>query len=87
MVTEMIDKLELGIIYDKAGKIINHRSFVKVIFNPILRIFGVNIATEYDPNKNKLYKPVIIQCRKNKNIDFLYRNDNEYIIKKERMFI
>jgi len=36
----MKDLLKLGIIYDKDNNmIINHRSLLKVICNPILRLF------------------------------------------------
>lgn len=87
MVTEMIDKLELGIIYNKQGRIINHRSLIKVILNPFLRKFGFNIATIYDIDKNKLYKPCIIKSKTKSSIKFLYENNIEYIVKKRRILI
>jgi len=83
----MIDKLELGIVYNKQGKIINHRSLLKVVLNPFLRMFGFNIATIIDLHKNKLCKPCLIKCEKTRSINFLYDNDGEYIIETRRILI
>lgn len=44
-------KLNLGIIKDSDGNIINHRSLVKVLFNPIFRRFGFYIGTLVKDNK------------------------------------
>jgi hypothetical protein len=46
-------KLNLGIVY-KDNIIINHRSLIKVVFNPIFRYFGFYIGTPYDIKTNKL---------------------------------
>lgn len=83
----MIDKLELGIICNKDGKIINHRSIIKVLINPFLRIIGIQIATKYDMDKNILLWLKIMKCRIVKKISFGYDNNEFYIRKKERMFI
>jgi hypothetical protein len=42
----MFNKLfYFGIIKNNEGEIINHRTLIKVVFNPILRIFGVEIVS------------------------------------------
>lgn len=82
----IIDKLELGIIYE-GDTIINHRSLIKVILNPFLRLFGFNIATKYDTEKNILLNPVLISCKKIKNIKFQYDNKNFYKVEKKRILI
>lgn len=60
----------LGIIYNKDEKIVNHRSLIQVLFNPILRLVGFQIVTKYDPSKNKLLKPAICRCEKQKVLNF-----------------
>ena len=52
--------MKLGILL-KDGKIVNHRSFIKVILNPIFRYFGFCIATLYD---KKLKGICFIKCQK-----------------------
>lgn len=43
----------LGIIKDKDGEIIMHRTVLKIIFNPILRkIFKCSIVSHFDENNN-----------------------------------
>ena len=83
---EMIDKLQLGIVYDEKGKIINHRSLLKVILNPFLRIIGINIATKYNSHENKLFGISVVKCNRIQNISFLYENNN-YKINRRRMLI
>jgi len=83
----MFKKLELGVVYNYKGMIINHRSLVKVLLNPFFRFFGYNIATIYDKEKNALHTPTIIKCKKMRKLDFLYKNNIRYTIKKERMLI
>ena len=43
-------KLHLGIIY-KDGHVFNHRSLLKVVCNPLLRLFGWQIGSLFDGNK------------------------------------
>lgn len=76
--------MTLGILY-KDNKIVNHRSFVKVIMNPILRYFGIQIATNI--NNNKLGTPVIMRCNRNNSIKWDFNNFNEFdqIEKKRRL--
>lgn len=83
----MIDKFELGIIYDKNGKLKNHRSLIKVFVNPFLRLFGYNIATKADGETEKLLGPVLVPCKKRKNINFLYDNEDFYTIVKRRIIL
>ena len=83
----MIHKLELGVI-EKDGKIINHRSLVKVLLNPFLRIFGYQLATIFYSHTNKLDRPTIIKCKKRRNINFLYGDTSfDYKVIKTRRFI
>jgi hypothetical protein len=78
-------KLNLGILY-KNGKIVNHRSLLNVLFNPILRYFGFNLATVY--KNNKLCGIQIMKTERSKNIkwDFNSYNDFDLIIKKRIIF-
>ena len=52
---DIVEKLQLGVVRDAEGKIRNHRSLLKVLLNPFLRLVGLNIGTEYVPSENKLY--------------------------------
>ena len=52
--------MKLGIVY-KNGKVINHRSLIKVLFNPILSRFGICIATKFCLKTNLLGFPLIIK--------------------------
>lgn len=87
MVMEMIDKLELGIICNKNGYIINHRPLLKVLINPFLRVFGYMFATTYDIKTNTLGRPILMECNKVRNIKFTYDNDDEYTRIKRRRVI
>lgn len=62
----MIPK-NLGIIYEN-GEIINHRSMLKVIVNPVLRVFGFQLCTIFH-GKNLLWLPRIYRCPPRK-LDF-----------------
>jgi len=78
-------RMNLGVVYNKDGKIVNHRSLIKVIFNPFLRLFGIQIATQYDKERNKLCKPVITKTKKIKKVNFNYSLEDGWTIKKERI--
>lgn len=82
----IIEKLKLGIVY-KDGKIINHRSLIKVIFNPILRSIGLCIGTSF--NKGILGNPEIFKCNASYKIDFKqYKyNETDTTIIRKRIFI
>ncbi len=74
----------LGIVY-KDGKIINHRSLLKIIFNPILRYFGWCIGSLFDENNNFI-RLTIFKCTPNNKIFWeKYDCDYDYLIKKRRI--
>ena len=78
--------MNIGIIYNKDNKIINHRSLIKVLLNPFLGIFGIQIATQFDVDTQKLKFPVIISSSK---IPFSFKYkliEGGYVVKK-RMII
>ena len=76
-------KLKLGILY-KNNKIVNHRSLLKVLVNPILRYFGYCIGTIYNLSTNQLEGISIAKVDKSDEIKWDFNNHNEfdYIIKK-----
>jgi hypothetical protein len=77
-----MNRLDLGILY-KDKKIVNHRSLIKVIFNPILRYFGYHIATIVNDNRDTIIGLVIRKCKKVNRIKYtLEHNECDYIIKK-----
>jgi len=82
-----IDKFELGIIYNKDRQIVNHRSALKVFLNPFLRILGFHIATKVDLKTQVLLNPILVSCRKKRNITFMYNSDEEYTIEKRRILL
>jgi len=77
-----MNKLKLG----KDKKIVNHRSLLKVLINPILRYFGYCIATKL--KNEKLGGLIIISHPKMKNITWNFNNHNDFdmIIKKRILF-
>jgi len=80
--------MNFGIILNSEGKIINHRSFVKVMFNPILRRFGIQIGTNYNIKLNKLDKCVFCKCPKTQRIRYpKYKLKKGETIIKDRRFI
>lgn len=74
--------MKLGIVY-KDNKIINHRSFIKVIFNPILRYFGYQLGTLFINGELKNTK--IGKCDKQKIKWEKYTTDYDYILKKRTL--
>lgn len=76
--------LKLGILYYK-NSIVNHRSLIKVIFNPILRYYGYYIGSIFNENKFTKYK--MCKCKRSKSIKWtLECNDYDFIIKKRMIF-
>jgi hypothetical protein len=69
----------LGILY-KNGKIVNHRTILKIVLNPILKCFGLYIGSRFIDNKFKYYK--LVKGNINLNIFKNYYNSlftcNEY---------
>jgi len=75
--------MKLGIIY-KDNKIINHRSLLKVILNPILRYSGFCICTVMIDNK--LYGLKMRKEKRANNIKWLkYQVKHDFILKKRRI--
>ena len=52
----------LGLVYNKDGILINHRSLLKVVINPFLRPFKICIASKFNVNYTKLEGYKFIQC-------------------------
>lgn len=81
--------MKLGILY-KNGEIVNHRSFIKVIFNPMLRRFGYYIGTKTKMVNGEmgLSGIKIMKCNPHKKIKWDFSNHNDYdYIRKVRRFI
>lgn len=81
----------LGIIYDANGNAINHRSVVKVLFNPFLRVFGITIATIFDVDEcGKLMiigLPAIIKHERRSIIFKNYILDKDCTVERKRIII
>ncbi len=77
--------MKLGILY-KDGKIVNHRSFIKVLFNPILRYFGYYIGTVCENEELRGIQFKRGQRTKTIIYDFKSYNDYDKIVRK-RIFI
>ena len=77
--------MKLGVLY-KDGKVVNHRSFLKVVINPILRYFGFCIATKY--KNGSLGGLQLIKQKRNSFIkwDFNNHNDFDLIVKKRILY-
>lgn len=76
--------MKLGIVH-KDNKIINHRSLLKVLLNPVLRYYGYQIATKFE--NNILYGIRLNKCDRIKPIiwDFKYDTVEYDIIEKRRL--
>ena len=80
-------KLKLGILY-KDNKIVNHRSLLKVLLNPILRYFGFCIGTLYDSSTEQLGGIRIAKVDRSNEIKWDFNNHNDYnIIIKKRLLV
>lgn len=85
--------LKLGIVYNQSGKMINHRSLLKVLFNPLLRRIGFFIGTPYDTNTKVLGLCILQRGPINKPLinnfknSWLYELEEGAYIKKERRWI
>jgi hypothetical protein len=56
----------LGILY-KNNKIVNHRSLLKILLNPILRVFGFCLGSLFDCN-NEFIQYKLDKQKKNLNL-------------------
>jgi hypothetical protein len=80
-------KFKLGILY-KDKKIVNHRSLLKVLVNPILRYFGYCIGTIYDSSTEQLDGIRIAKVDKTNKIKWDFNSHNEYdVIIKKRLLV
>ncbi len=77
--------LKLGVVY-KNGSVINHRSLLKVLLNPVLRYFGYYIASKFD--NNHIGSIQLLKGQKTDKIkfDFNYLGDYDLIEKKRILF-
>jgi len=77
--------MKLGTLY-KEGKVVNHRSLLKVLINPILRRFGYYIGSICVDNKiggMKLNKGQKVDRIK---YDFKSYNDHDEAVRKRMFF-
>jgi len=81
-------KMHLGKVY-KDGKMINHRSLLKILLNPLLRKFlGIQIATKFNIKTNEIGSPIIMKCKVGKIKWCIFSYDRDFdLIKKERRLI
>ena len=77
--------MKLGILY-KDGKIVNHRSLLKVLINPILRKYGFYIGSVCINNEIKGLK--LEKGQKVDKIKWDFKSHNEYdkLVKKRVIF-
>ena len=80
----LIDKFELGIVC-KDRKVINHRSALKVFLTPFMRIFGLQIGTNFDGKRLK--EPRFMKCEAKTRLKFKYGAEKPYRIVKKRIWI
>jgi len=65
----MGDFLKLGIIKNKhTDKIINHRSLLKIILNPSLRMFGITLGTNFNYQTQQIVGAEIFLHRPHLNL-------------------
>lgn len=71
--------MKLGVLY-KNNNIVNHRSLLKVVLNPIFRYFGLCIGSKF--NNDKFIKYEIFKCERVSYIKYtLETNEYDKIIK------
>ncbi len=77
--------MNLGVLY-KNGKIVNHRSLLKVIMNPILRYFGYYIGSIC--KDEMIIGIILLKGQKTSSIKYDFKSHNEFdkIIKKRIIF-
>ena len=77
--------MKLGILY-KNGKIVSHRSLLKVFLNPILRRFGYFIGSVCEENKIKGLK--FLKGQKMNRIVYNFRSfkDHDKVVRKRVLF-
>lgn len=80
--------LNLGLIlYD--GKLVNHRSLLKIVCNPFLRLFGFQIASNCDSVNMKVKNLVINKCERTDRLKWSFKyevTDKHHIIKSRLLY-
>lgn len=84
MQLESLLNMNLGII-KKDGKIINHRSLLKVAFNPFLRLIGLQIVSSSDGNT--IGKIILTRCPKRPLIFSFFYDTTGCVVEKKRIWI
>jgi hypothetical protein len=76
--------LYLGIVW-KDDKIINHRSLIKILLNPFLRLVGLQIVSIC--NGKEIIRTVLMKCSRQR-LKFSFNDDFlDCIIEKRRMWV
>ncbi len=76
--------MKLGVLY-KDDVIVNHRSLLKVLLNPILRYFGLCIGSHFDNDRFTGYE--VFQCNPTKSIKYTMDTNDYDRIRKYRTII
>ena len=78
--------LILGILY-KDDKIVNHRSLLKVLINPIIRYFGYQFGTVL-LSDGTLGEVKLVKCEPTNSIKYDFKDYHQYdtIIKKRIIY-
>lgn len=79
--------LNLGIVYNKNGEVINHRSILKVFLNPFLQILGFRFVTHCSIITNELGRVSIRRCERVIDFNFSYKLTDDLKLVKERRII
>ena len=77
--------MNLGIIKDRTGKVVNHRSLIKVVFNPFLRMIGLQIGTVYDFKNDIIIGRVLCRCLRQCSPKWRYHMEPGWYVDKRGM--
>jgi len=82
----------LGVIRDQEGRAVNHRSLLKVLTNPLLRLVGWEIATAYCTKTRQVGRPLLQRNKRWKSgwppcWSFDYKLDEGWIVEPTRRWI
>ena len=79
----MFNKMALGLVY-RNGRVVNHRSLLKIMVNPWLRLLGREIGSVVveEKVKNLVWK----KCEKQKlQFDFNFKGDYDFVLPHRRI--
>jgi hypothetical protein len=81
--------LHLGLVFNNDGICVNHRSLLKVICNPFLRLVGWQIASDYHYETKEMKRYVLERVipRFDFNGSWFYDMEDGYTIQKTRRFL